>query len=63
MMDWQALILTLKLATVTTAILLVIAIPLSALLVLGRSRWLAALEALAALCFSFAAKSFSDSLS
>jgi len=49
MMDWQALILTLKLATVTTAILLVIAIPLSALLVLGRSRWLAALEALAAL--------------
>ena len=49
MMDWQALTLTLKLATVTTAILLVIAIPLAALLVLGRSRWLAALEALAAL--------------
>jgi molybdate transport system permease protein len=48
-MDWQALALTLKLATVTTAILLAIAIPLAALLVLGRSRWLAALEALAAL--------------
>lgn len=48
-MDWQALTLTLKLATVTTAILLAIAIPLAALLVLGRSRWLAALEALAAL--------------
>ncbi|HUV70258.1 MAG TPA: molybdate ABC transporter permease subunit [Terracidiphilus sp.] len=48
-MDWQALILTLRLATVTTAILLVIAVPLAALLVLGRSRWLAALESLAAL--------------
>jgi molybdate transport system permease protein len=48
-MDWQALALTLKLATVTTAILLVVAVPLAALLVLGRGRWLAALEALATL--------------
>jgi molybdate transport system permease protein len=48
-MDWQALALTLKLASVTTAILLAIAVPLAALLVLGRSRWLVALEALAAL--------------
>jgi molybdate transport system permease protein len=48
-MDWQALTLTLKLATVTTAILLAVAVPLAALLVLGRSRWLAALEALAAM--------------
>jgi molybdate transport system permease protein len=48
-MDWQALTLTLKLATVTTAILLAVAIPLAALLVLGRSRWLAAVEAVAAL--------------
>jgi molybdate transport system permease protein len=48
-MDWQAFALTLKLASVTTAILLIIAVPLAALLVLGRSRWLAALEALAAL--------------
>ena len=48
-MDWQALALTLKLAAVTTAILLALAVPLAALLVLGRSRWLAALEALAAL--------------
>jgi molybdate transport system permease protein len=48
-MDWQALALTLKLAIVTTAILLAVAVPLAALLVLGRSRWLAALEALAAL--------------
>ena len=48
-MDWQALALTLRLATITTAILLVLSIPLSALLVLGRSRWLAVLEALATL--------------
>jgi molybdate transport system permease protein len=48
-MDWQAFALTLRLATITTAILLVIAIPLAAVLVLGRSRWLALLEALAAL--------------
>jgi len=48
-MDWQALALTLKLAAVTTAILLAIAIPLAAWLVLSRSRWLAVLEALAAL--------------
>ncbi|HEY1983923.1 MAG TPA: molybdate ABC transporter permease subunit [Terracidiphilus sp.] len=48
-MDWQSLLLTLRLATVTTAILLAVAIPLAATLVLGRGRWLAALEALAAL--------------
>lgn len=48
-MDWQAFALTLRLATTTTAILLVVAIPLAALLVLGRSRWLALLEAIAAL--------------
>lgn len=48
-MDWQAFALTLRLATTTTAILLVIAVPLAALLVLGRSRWLAIVEALAAL--------------
>jgi molybdate transport system permease protein len=48
-MDWQAFVLTLKLAATTTAILLVIAIPLAAVLVLGRNRWLAVIEALAAL--------------
>ena len=48
-MDWQALALTLRLATITTAILLVLSIPLSALVVLGRSRGLAVLEALATL--------------
>ncbi len=48
-MDWQALALTLRLATVTTAILLAVAMPLAALLVLGRGRWRAALEALATL--------------
>jgi molybdate transport system permease protein len=48
-MDWQAFLLTLRLATVTTAILLAVAVPLSAWLVLGRSRWLAWIEALATL--------------
>lgn len=48
-MDWQAFFLTLRLAGLTTAILLVIAVPLAGLLVLGRGRWLAGLEAIAAL--------------
>ena len=48
-MDWQAFALSLRLATVTTAILLAIAVPLSSLIVLGRGRWLAAVEALATL--------------
>src|ERR1700727_476385 len=48
-MDWQAFALSIRLAAVTTAILLAIAIPLAALIVLGRSRWLAAVEALATL--------------
>src|SRR6201999_467058 len=48
-MDWQALLLTLRLATLTTLILLLIAVPLAALLVLGRSRWLSLIEALTAL--------------
>ncbi len=48
-MDWQAFLLSLRLATVTTAILLAVAVPLAALIVLGRGRWLAALEALATL--------------
>ena len=48
-MDWQAFALSLRLATVTAAILLAIAVPLAALIVLGRGRWLAAVEALATL--------------
>jgi molybdate transport system permease protein len=48
-MDWQALILTLRLASITTVILLMLSVPLAALLVLGRSRWLAFLEAIATL--------------
>lgn len=48
-MDWQALALTLRLATATTAILLVLAVPLAALLVLRHNRWLAGLEALTAM--------------
>lgn len=48
-MDWQAFILSIRLATVTTAILLAIAVPLAALLVLGRGRWLPFLQAVATL--------------
>jgi len=48
-MDWQAFALSLRLASLTTAILLAIAVPLAAVLVLGRARWLALLEALATL--------------
>ena len=48
-MDWQALALTLKLAAITTVILLAVSVPLAAWLVLGRSRGLALIEALAAL--------------
>lgn len=48
-MDWQAFVLSLRLATLTTVILLAIAVPLAALLVLKRGRWLAVLEALATL--------------
>ncbi|MGB8098421.1 MAG: ABC transporter permease subunit, partial [Terracidiphilus sp.] len=48
-MDWQAFLLTLRLAGLTTAILMLIAVPLAGLLVLGRGRWLAGLEAVSAL--------------
>jgi molybdate transport system permease protein len=48
-MDWQALVLTLRLATVTTLILVAVAVPLAAVLVLDRRRWLSGVEALAAL--------------
>jgi molybdate transport system permease protein len=48
-MDWQALFLTLKLAAITTAILLCLAIPLAAWLALGRSRWRAVAEAVTGL--------------
>lgn len=48
-MDWQAFTLTLKLAATTTVILLAVAVPLAAWLVLGHSRWRGVVEALAAL--------------
>ena len=48
-MDLQAFALSLRLAAVTTAILLIISVPLAALIALGRGRWLAAVEALATL--------------
>ena len=48
-MDWQALALTLKLAALTTAILLCITVPLAAWLTLGRSRLRVLIEALSGL--------------
>jgi molybdate transport system permease protein len=48
-MDWQALALTLKLAALTTGILLCIAVPLAAWLSLSRSRWRVIIEALTGL--------------
>jgi len=48
-MDLQAFALSLRLAAVTTAILLIISVPLAALIALGRGRWLAAVEALTTL--------------
>jgi molybdate transport system permease protein len=48
-MDWQAFALTLKLAAITTAILLCIAVPLAAWLALGRSRWRVLAEAITGL--------------
>src|SRR5271170_5673017 len=48
-MDWQALSLTLKLATITTAILLCLAIPLAAWLALGGSRSRVVAEAITGL--------------
>jgi len=47
--DWQAFTLTLRLAAVTTAILLAVAVPISAWLVLGRSRLRPLVEALTGL--------------
>jgi molybdate transport system permease protein len=48
-MDWQALFLTLKLATTTTAILLCLAVPLAAWLALSRARWKVVVEAVTGL--------------
>lgn len=47
--DWAPLLLTLKLATVTTSILVVIGVPLAYLLAFGRFRFKAALETLVAM--------------
>jgi molybdate transport system permease protein len=48
-MDWQAFFLTVRLAALTTAILLVVAIPIASLLAMSRNRYLAILEAITAL--------------
>lgn len=48
-MDWQAVTLTARLALATTAILLVVSVPLAAWLALSRRRWTAVVEAVVAL--------------
>jgi len=48
-MDWQAFALTVKLASLTTAILICLAVPIAAWLALGRSRWRAVAEAITGL--------------
>lgn len=48
-MDWQALALSARLATATTAILLVVAVPLAAWLAWSRRRWTVVVEAVVAL--------------
>jgi len=48
-MDWQAIELTARLATATTAILLVLAVPLAGWLAFSRRRWTVVVEAVIAL--------------
>jgi molybdate transport system permease protein len=48
-MDWQAVALTLKLASCTTALLLVFGLPLAAWLAASRRRWKVVIEAVVAL--------------
>lgn len=48
-MDWQAIALTARLALATTAILLVVSVPLAAWLVTSRRRWTVVVEAIVAL--------------
>lgn len=48
-MDWQAVALTAKLAVCTTAILLVVGVPLAAWLAFSRRKWTVAVEAVVAL--------------
>jgi molybdate transport system permease protein len=47
--DWQAIALSLRLATFTTAILLVLAVPVAAWLAFSKRRWTVVVEALVAL--------------
>ncbi|GGB92541.1 molybdate ABC transporter permease subunit [Cellulomonas carbonis] len=49
MIDWEALVLSARLATATTAILLVVAVPLAAWLAWSRRRWTVVVEAVVAL--------------
>jgi molybdate transport system permease protein len=47
--DWEAVALSIRLATLTTAILLVVAVPVAAWLAFSRRRWTVVVEALVAL--------------
>jgi len=47
--DWQAVVLSLRLAALTTAVLLLIAVPMAAWLAFSRRRWTVVVEALVAL--------------
>lgn len=48
-MDWQAIALSIRLATATTVILILLAVPLAAWLAFSRRRWTVVVEALVAL--------------
>lgn len=48
-MDWQAIAVSVRLAAATTAILLVVAVPLAGWLAFSRRRWTVAVEAVVAL--------------
>ncbi|MFC7674980.1 molybdate ABC transporter permease subunit [Mycolicibacterium sp. GCM10028919] len=48
-MDWEAIVLSLRLAALTTVILVVIAVPLAGWLALSRRRWTVVIESVVAL--------------
>ena len=48
-MDWEAIALSIRLATATTIVLLALAVPLAAWLAFSRRRWTVIVEAVVAL--------------
>jgi len=48
-MDWQSIVLSVQLAALTTAVLLVVGVPLAAWLAFSRRRWTGVIEAVVAL--------------